>query len=131
VLYPEHFLNEAQLAKKAEGKLRYMPGPTSVIEAPLIIGFVGKREQTGHPSQKPAAVFERLYRMTTKPGDLVLDPMAGSGTTGEVARRLGLRAILSDGSDAYVAMMEKRLGVERARLPPGRRSAGALPPRRA
>lgn len=50
-MYPEHFLNEAQLAKKSEGKLRYMPGPPSVIEAPLNIGFIRKNEQTGHPAQ--------------------------------------------------------------------------------
>ena len=41
-LYPEHFLNEAQLKKQGEGKLRYMPGPPSVIDVPLNIGFVGR-----------------------------------------------------------------------------------------
>jgi site-specific DNA-methyltransferase (adenine-specific) len=109
VLYPEHFLNEAQLAKKAEGKLRYMPGPPSVFNVPLNIGFVGKKEQTGHPSQKPIAVYEPLYKMTTKPGDLVLDPMAGSGTTGAVAKTLGFRAVLNDVEPKYVELMEKRL----------------------
>ena len=113
VLYPEHFLSRTQLDKKAAGKLRYMPGPASVISSPLIIGFVGKNEQTGHPSQKPVAVFEPLFRMTTKPGDLVLDPMAGSGTTGAVARALGLRAVLNDVEPKYVDLMEARLGVER------------------
>lgn len=49
-LYPEHFLNEAQLEKKAQGKLRYMPGPPSVIEDSLLVGFVGRKEQTGHPA---------------------------------------------------------------------------------
>jgi hypothetical protein len=113
VLYPEHFLNEAQLQKKAEGKLRYMPGPTSVIESSLIIGFVGRSEQTGHPSQKPCSVYEPLYKMTTKPGDLVLDPMAGSGTTGAVARQLGFRAVLNDVEPKYVTTMERRLGIRR------------------
>lgn len=113
VLYPEHFLNEAQLKKKAEGKLRYMPGPTSVIEAPLIIGFVGKKEQTGHPSQKPENVYEPLFKMTTKPGDDVLDPMCGSGTTGAVARKLGFNSVLSDIEDEYVRIVESRLNLER------------------
>jgi site-specific DNA-methyltransferase (adenine-specific) len=40
-LYPEHFLTEVQLEKQREGKLRYMPGPPSVIDVPLNIGFVG------------------------------------------------------------------------------------------
>lgn len=109
ILYPEHFLNEKQLQKKSEGKLRYMPGPPSVIEAPLIIGFVGKKEQTGHPSQKPENVYEPLLKMTTIPGDYVLDPMCGSGTTGAVARKLGVNAVLSDIENEYVCIVESRL----------------------
>jgi site-specific DNA-methyltransferase (adenine-specific) len=113
--YPEHFLNEVQLQKKAEGKLRYMPGPPSVLEAPLAIGFVRRSEQTGHPSQKPVEVIEPLIRMTTVPGDLVIDPMAGSGTTGVACRLTGRDAILSDQSKEYVAMIEKRLGLRATR----------------
>lgn len=119
-LYPERFLNEAQTERMKQGKLRYMPGPPSVIEAPLTvieaplnIGFVGRKEQTGHPAQKPMTVFEPLVLMTTKPGDTVLDPMCGSGTTGEVCRKLGRRAILCDCSEEYLAITEKRLGIER------------------
>lgn len=112
-LYPEHFLNEKQQELQLNGKLRYMPGPTSVIEAALIVGFVGKKERTGHPSQKPEAVYEPLYKMTTKEGDLVFDPMAGSGTTGAIARRQGFKAILADMSDEYTSMIEERLGIKR------------------
>ncbi|HSZ15292.1 MAG TPA: site-specific DNA-methyltransferase [Solirubrobacteraceae bacterium] len=115
-LFPEHFLNEAQLEKKAEGKLRYMPGPTSVIESSLQIGFVGRKEQTGHKAQKPVAVYEPLIEMASMPGDLILDPMAGSGTTGAVAQALGRRAVLCDHSEVYTAIMEDRLGLERASL---------------
>lgn len=112
-LYPEHFLNGSQLDKLGQGKLRYMPGPPSVIEAPLNVGFVGKREQTGHPAQKPVKVFEPLILMTTRPGDIVLDPMCGSGTTGEVCRLLGRRTILCDSSKQYCRMTEKRLRIRR------------------
>ena len=115
-LYPEHFLNHAQLEKRDKGKLRYMPGPPSVIEASLNIGFVGKAEQTGHPAQKPIKVFEPLILMTTKPGDIVLDPMCGAGTTGEVCRRLGRRAILCDSSEESVRVTETRLGMKRYSL---------------
>ncbi|MBL5906139.1 site-specific DNA-methyltransferase [Serratia fonticola] len=108
-LYPEHFLNEAQLAKQAEGKLRYMPGPPSVIEAPLNIGFIRRNEQTGHPAQKPLAVYTPLIEMVTKPNDLVFDPMCGSGTTGAVCHNLNRRAILSDINPEYLAMVQKRL----------------------
>ncbi len=116
-LYPEHFLNGAQQEKRRQGKLRYMPGPASVIEAPLNIGFVGRSEQTGHPAQKPEAVFEPLLLMTTKRGDTVVDPFCGSGTTGAVCRRLGRNAILCDSSDEYLRITERRLGLKRVKRP--------------
>jgi site-specific DNA-methyltransferase (adenine-specific) len=116
-LYPEHFLNDVQLAKQEAGKLRYMPGPPSVIDVPLNIGFVGKDEQTGHPSQKPEKVIEPLVLMTTKPGDVVLDPMCGSGTTGVVCGRLGRKAVLCDISEEYTQLTERRLGVKRIQSP--------------
>lgn len=112
-LYPEHFLNNRQLELLDAQKLRYMPGPASVIEAALQVGFVGRNENVGHPAQKPVKVFEPLILMTTDVGDTVLDPMCGSGTTGVVCRDWGRRAILCDVSDEYVRMTEKRLGTER------------------
>lgn len=140
-LYPEHFLNAAQKEKMIQGKLRYMPGPTSVIEAPLDIagneqcygegcpygptsvieaplniGFVGKKEQTGHPAQKPVTVFERIILMATEVGDVVYDPMSGSGTTGEAAKKNGRLAILSDISEDYTQIAERRLGVSRVTI---------------
>ncbi|MGH9129432.1 MAG: DNA methyltransferase [Acidimicrobiales bacterium] len=123
-LFPEHFLNQAQLDKARDGKLRYMPGPTTVIEGhldvieeSLMVGFVGRAEQTGHPSQKPARVFDALLAMVLRPGDVVLDPMCGSGTTGEAARARGARAILADHDPAYVELTAKRLGIVPVSLP--------------
>lgn len=116
-IYPEHFLNEAQLARKAAGKLRYMPGPPTVFNVPLNIGFVGRAEQTGHPSQKPIKAIEPLVLMTTVEGDTVLDPMCGSGTTGAVCVTFGRRAILSDLSEDYTRITEKRLGTPRLQSP--------------
>lgn len=112
-LYPEHFLNEAQLEKQRAGKLRYMPGPPSVIDVPLNIGFVGRDEQTGHPSQKPEKVYEPLIQMTTIPGDVVLDPMCGAGTTGAVCAKSGRKAVLCDISEEYTSITERRLGIKR------------------
>lgn len=123
-LHPERFLNEKQLALKEKGKLRYMPGPTSVlddsptdvIEQSLLVGFVGRKEQTGHPSQKPFKVYDQLLKMSVSDGGLILDPMCGSGTAGAVAKERGLRAILCDGSDDYTKLVEKRLGIQRLDL---------------
>lgn len=89
-----------------------MPGPTRVIEEPLLVGFVGKSQQTRHPAQKPVAVFEQLYRMATCEGDLIVDPMSGSGTTAEAARNLKRLAIISDCSEEYTQIAEQRTNVK-------------------
>lgn len=112
-LYPQNFLTQEQLEKFNSGKMRFVPGPPSVIESPLIIGFVGKKEQTGHPSQKPEAVFDKLLLMSTKENDIVFDPMAGSGTAGASALKNNRKAIICDCSEEYIQLMEERLKVKR------------------
>ena len=112
-LHPENFLTGQQELRFNEGNMRFVPGPTSVIEAPLIVGFVGKKESVGHPSQKPEAVFEKIILMSTMKGDIIVDLMAGSGTTGSVAQKTGRKAILCDMNEEYISMMEKRLSVKR------------------
>ena len=107
--YPEHFLNETQLGRLHSGKMRFVPGPLSVIEAPLNVGFVGKNEQTGHLAQKPLSVIEPLILMSTRAGDSVLDPMCGSGTTGEACLKLGRRAILCDQSAQWLTVTAQRV----------------------
>ena len=108
-VYPENFLNDDQMKRWRNGKMRFIPGPPSVLEAPLNIGFVGRAEQTGHPAQKPLAVIEPLVRMTTTGGDTVLDPMCGAGTTGEACLRIGRNAILCDHSDEYLSVTRARI----------------------
>lgn len=108
-VYPQHFLNDAQKERWRNGKMRFVPGPPSVLEAPLNIGFVGRAEQTGHPAQKPLAVIEPLVLMATRERDTVLDPMCGSGTTGEACWRLNRNAILCDHSPEYLTVTQDRL----------------------
>ena len=108
-LHPENFMSPEAREKFEEGKARFIPGPSSVIEESLLCGFVGKKEQVGHPAQKPSAVFEKLILMATEPGDIVFDPMAGSGTTAAAARKLGRRAIVCDHDSQYIEMIKKRL----------------------
>ncbi|WP_394823465.1 DNA-methyltransferase [Pendulispora albinea] len=67
------------------------------------------RERTGYPSQKPEALLERLLRSLSDPGDLVLDPYAGSGTTLSVAARLGRPFIGIDASEVAIATAQRRL----------------------
>ena len=108
-VYPENFLNGKQLERWKTGKMRFVPGPPSVLEAPLNVGFVGRNEQTGHPAQKPLAVIEPLILMSTCENDTVLDPMCGSGTTGEACLRLNRRAVLCDSSEEYLSITKDRL----------------------
>ena len=67
------------------------------------------REKTGYPTQKPLPILERIVRVHSDPGDLVLDFFAGSGTTGEAAALNGRRYLLIDESDEAVAVMRRRL----------------------
>jgi site-specific DNA-methyltransferase (adenine-specific) len=73
-----------------------------------IVSPTGK-EKTGYPTQKPLPILERIVRVHSHPGDVVLDPFAGSGTTGEAAAKLGRDAVLIDDSAAAVAVMQRRL----------------------
>lgn len=67
------------------------------------------REKTGYPTQKPLPILERIVRVHSRKGDVVLDPFAGSGTTGEAAARHERDFVLIDESRDAVAVMTKRL----------------------
>jgi len=73
----------------------------------------GEREKKdgkkAHATQKPEALMHRVIAATTNPGDLVLDPFCGSGTTAAVAKRLGRDYITIDREEVYVELAEKRL----------------------
>ena len=88
--------------KAARGKL-----PTDVWWH-TIVPTAG-REKTGYPTQKPEGILRRIVQASSRPGDRVLDPFAGSGTTGAVAARLGRPAVLIDSSATAVEVMRKRM----------------------
>src|SRR5438477_7479379 len=62
-----------------------------------------------HPTQKPEALLYRILLACTKPGEVVLDPFFGTGTTGAVARRLGRRWIGIERESAYVKVARERI----------------------
>src|SRR5216683_5535286 len=62
-----------------------------------------------HPTQKPEALLHRVLLASTRPGDIVLDPFFGTGTTGAVARRLGRHFIGIERDSAYVALARRRI----------------------
>jgi DNA modification methylase len=70
------------------------------------------RGQTGHPTPKPEWLMVECLEAFTDPGELVLDPFAGSGTTGVAAIRLGRRCILIEKSEQYAAVARERMEAE-------------------
>jgi modification methylase len=62
-----------------------------------------------HPTQKPEALLHRVLLASTRPGDFVLDPFFGTGTTGAVAKRLGRRFIGIERDLAYAALARRRI----------------------
>jgi modification methylase len=84
---------------------------------PLCTG--AERLKTGagekaHPTQKPEALLHRVLVASTRPGDVVLDPFFGTGTTGAVAKRLGRRYVGIEREPAYRAVSERRIAAVRA-----------------
>jgi site-specific DNA-methyltransferase (adenine-specific) len=88
--------------KAARGKI-----PTDVWWITVVP--TNSREKTGYPTQKPLKLLERIVRVHSSPGDLILDFFAGSGTTGAAAANLGRRFLLIDSSLEAVQLMRTRL----------------------
>ncbi|MBK8004282.1 MAG: site-specific DNA-methyltransferase [Gemmatimonadetes bacterium] len=99
------------------------------------------REKTGYPTQKPVGILERIVKVHSEPGDLLLDFFAGSGSFGEAAARHGREFLLVDSSRVAVGVMRRRLAryeplvatprargwraqLSARRAPGGRRSGG-------
>ena len=66
------------------------------------------KERTGYPTQKPLGILNRIIEPSSKPGDLVLDFFAGSGTTGESCLKLGRKFILIDNNPQAELVMQER-----------------------
>ncbi|WP_149538606.1 site-specific DNA-methyltransferase [Siccirubricoccus phaeus] len=79
---------------------------------PLCTGAERLRDEKGaklHPTQKPEALLHRVILSCTQPGEVVLDPFLGTGTTAAVARRLGRRYIGLERDPAYAAAAKARI----------------------
>jgi modification methylase len=79
---------------------------------PLCTGAERLKDERGqkvHPTQKPEALLHRVILSCTQPGEVVLDPFLGSGTTAAVAKRLGRRFIGLERDTGYAAAARKRI----------------------
>jgi modification methylase len=99
---------------------------------PLCTGGERLKDEDGgklHPTQKPEALLHRVILSCTQPGEVVLDPFFGTGTTGAVARRLGRRFVGIEREDGYAAAARARIAAvspvedERLAATPAKRDA--------
>lgn len=83
---------------------------------PICTGAERLKDENGnkiHPTQKPEALLARVLLSSSKPGDVVLDPFFGTGTTGAVAKRLGRHFVGIEREQAYIdAALERLESVE-------------------
>jgi len=102
--------------QKADGRLRLknyldeLPGvPTSDVWTDL--GMIGSSsaERLGYPTQKPEALLDRIIESSSNPGDVILDPFCGCGTTIAAAQRLGRRWIGIDITHLAIGLIKHRL----------------------
>jgi modification methylase len=97
---------------------------------PLCTGAERLRGEDGaklHPTQKPEALLHRVILSCTQPGEVVLDPFLGTGTTAAVARRLGRRFIGIEREEGYAVAARARIAAVEP-VPEG--TALALPSKR-
>jgi DNA modification methylase len=81
-----------------------------MTNAPEFAKSTGRdREMFPHPTQKPRSLIERYIKISSNPGDVVCDPMAGSGTTGHAAWRLNRRSILIEKDEGYAKTIRERI----------------------
>lgn len=100
--------------QKKNGKLKCNPlgkNPSDVWLFPKVTSGTDRSspERTDHPAQFPVAVIERIIRACSNPGDVVLDPFMGSGTTALVAVQLGRPVIGFELSPRYIEIAARRL----------------------
>ena len=81
----------------------------SNIWTDISVPFWSMPENTDHPTQKPEKLLAKIILASTNPGDLILDPFAGSGTTAVAAKKLGRDFIAIEADEQYSLLAQKRL----------------------
>lgn len=81
----------------------------SNIWTDITVPFWSMPENTDHPTQKPEKLLAKVLLASTNPGDLILDPFAGSGTTAVVAKKLDRNFVAIESDEDYCLLAAKRL----------------------
>ncbi len=93
----------------ANGKFR-LTHPSN-LWTDLTVPFWSMPENTDHPTQKPEKLLAKIVLASSNPGDIVLDPFLGSGTTSVVAKKLGRHYVGIEIDETYCCLAEKRLAL--------------------
>jgi site-specific DNA-methyltransferase (adenine-specific) len=83
----------------------------SNIWTDISVPFWSMPENTDHPTQKPEKLMAKIILASTNPGDLILDPFAGSGTTVVTATKLGRDFVAIESDERYCLLTLKRLAI--------------------
>ncbi len=86
----------------------------------------GGDERSGHPTQKPLALMDRLVRLFSDRGELVCDPFLGSGSTGVAAVRAGRRIVGWELDPGFFKIAESRISATREQLEIGAGAAARV-----
>lgn len=100
----DNALNHGVGGYNEDAFLKYESSPDNILRS----GFV-KNEGGLHPTQKPVRLMQELIELTTQPGQLVLDPFCGSGSTLVAARNTGRQFMGMEMSEEYARIAEQRL----------------------
>jgi hypothetical protein len=110
------FAREGRLRHTFDGVPEYkryldeMPGvPLQDLWNDITPIIAGRQERLGYPTQKPVALLERIVEASSNPGDLVLDPFCGCGTTVHAAQKLARAWIGIDITHLAISLIERRL----------------------
>lgn len=98
--------NDANLYGTYETKRKYFITPTNTADKKVF----------GHPTPKPVPIIKTLIENSTQPGDIVLDPYIGIGTTAVASIQLGRKYIGFEISQEYVDIANKRIAAETSQL---------------
>ena len=103
--YKRHGANRTYL-DESKGR----PVPSWWDDIPSFASASNSKERTGYPTQKPTELYKRIIEASSNPGDVVLDPFCGSGTTLIAAETLGRQWIGIDSSKDACQTAQRRFG---------------------
>jgi site-specific DNA-methyltransferase (adenine-specific) len=109
---PQNYLRVNE--PSGQGRKRVQAGP-DLVRPSTLLGFEPEfgPNPTEHPCRFPVALPDFFIRLMTKPGQLVVDPFGGTGTTAVAAERLGRRWLLAELSSEYAAIIPQRVAAGR------------------